>query len=118
MNDEKPDGSGTLLDSKVYMALEFVKPATGEAFVFIRQSLAVYHADGRISHEVLIKEGLFENLVNAFHGYVCKSAGIVTGLFEAPDAALQCASRLGLLYGQPVKVEGKQISMSLHEASR
>jgi len=115
MSKQAPSGNAALADAKpvICKAFEYVKPASGDEFVLVREYRTFYHLDGRVSREVLLKETPFENLVYAFDGSVRKSKGLLTGIFAAPEQAVECARKIDYVYGKPVEISGNQISMAI-----
>jgi len=97
----------------LYKAFEFAKPSSNEDYVLVREYRTLYYLDGRVSHEVVLMETPFEQLVKAFHGVVRKSGGLLTGLFDAPEQASACARRVDDLYNKVVEISGNQISMAI-----
>lgn len=97
----------------IYKAYEYAKISSDGEFFLVREYRTLYHLDGRVSHEVLLMETPFEQLVRAFDGDVRKSGGLLTGFFNAPGQASECARKIDDLYGKPVDISGNQISMAL-----
>jgi len=117
MSDTRPTAvtseAGQPMKPIVYKAFEFAKPSSGGDFVLVREYRTFYYLDGRVQHEVVLMETPFEQLVNAFHGVVRKSAGLLTGLFDAPEHASACARKVDDLYNKTVEIRGSQITMAI-----
>lgn len=110
MSDERPtEQSSNPGEPRAYEVLEFVKAAPGEDLVLTRQDRTIFHPDGRISQETQLLENLFEKLVPAFNGYVYKASGQLTGHFDGPERARDCARELAFHYNKAVEISGSRI---------
>ena len=96
----------------VYKAFEYVKPSPQEDYVLVREFRTLFYLDGRVVRETRVMETPFEQLVLAFDGFMRKSDGKLTGWFDAPEQARECARKIDYLYGKPVEVNGKQLTMA------
>ena len=60
MNKQQPSIAIPRLDEpakpKVYKAFEFAQASSGEDLVLVRESRTYFYLDGRISHEMLLRE--------------------------------------------------------------
>ena len=97
----------------VYKAFEYVKPSSDEDYVLVREYRTLYYLDGRVARETLLMEKPFEQLVRAFDGTMHKIDGLLTGWFNAPEQAQECARKIDFIYGKVVEVNGNQVSMDL-----
>ena len=97
----------------VYKAFEYVKPSSNEDYVLVREYRTLYYLDGRVVRETLLMESPFEQLVRAFDGTMHKIDGLLTGWFNAPEQAKECARKIDFIYGKAVEVNGNQLSMTL-----
>ena len=97
----------------IYKAFEYVKPSSHEDYVLVREYRTLYYLDGRVVRETLLMESPFEQVVRAFDGTMRKIDGLLTGLFNAPEQAQECARKIDYLYGKDVEVNGNQLSMAL-----
>jgi hypothetical protein len=97
----------------IYKAFEYVKPSSHEDYVLVREYRTLYYLDGRVTRETVLMESPFEQMVHAFDGTMRKIDGLLTGLFNAPEQAQECARKIDYLYGKAVEVNGNQLSMAL-----
>ncbi len=104
------------IEPRVYEVHEFINLKGGEELVRVRHSRTSYHGDGRISQEVLSREPLLEQMVRAFRGYVHKSAGMLTGFFESPELARECARAIAIHHNIEAEICGTQITVPLSSA--
>jgi hypothetical protein len=96
---------------RVYEVHEFINLKRGDGLVQVRHFRTSYHSDGRISQEVLSSEMLLEQMIRAFRGYVHKSAGTLTGFFDSPENARECARAIALHHDKKAEVCGTQITI-------
>ena len=106
-------GSEQSVKPIIYKAYEFARSAFNEDYVKVREYRTYYYPEGRVSHEVVLMETPFEQLVRAFDGDFRKVGKRLTGLFDAPDRAKECARKVDNLYGKPVEISGNQITLAV-----
>lgn len=92
---------------------EFVRFRPGDDLISIRRYRTTYHGDGRISRETPSTEAALERTILAFRGYVQQSDGALLGLFDAPEAAQECAEAIAVHHGQQAEVSGNQVIVAL-----
>ncbi len=97
----------------IYKSFEYVWAPAQDEYVLVREFRTLYYLDGRVERETLLVETPFEQLVNAFDGYMRKADGLLTGWFNGPEQAQECARKIDYLYGKAVEVTGNQLTMSL-----
>jgi len=97
----------------IYKAYEFAKPSLGQDFVLVREYRTLYYLDGRISHEVLLVEAPFVQLVETFNGQASKSGRLLNAFFNAPEPAKACARKIEDLYSLAVMIGGNHISKAV-----
>jgi len=98
---------------RIYEVQEFAQIQRGEELVTVRHLRTIYHPDGRISHERLSVEPLLEVMIRAFNGYVYRSAGVLTGFFNDPDEAKECAKIIIIYHDKQVEICGTQITIAV-----
>lgn len=97
-------GTGEPTKSRIYEVREFVRLKARDDLVPVRHFRTSYHPDGRISQEVLSTGTSLEQMIRAFDGYVFKSAETVTGVFDDPDDARECARVIALYHDKKVEL--------------
>jgi len=100
-------------EPRVYEVQEFVNLQRGQDLVRVRHVRTRYHADGRISQETLSTETLLEQMIRAFRGNVHQSAGTVTGFFDTPEQARECAQAIAHYHHKEPELCGTQIAIAL-----
>lgn len=72
----------------------------------IRNMTATAHAGGNQATEVLAMFTQIAQIIRASQGYVYESAGVLTGFFDDPNLARQCAELLKVRFGYSVELCG------------
>jgi len=103
----------TTEQSRCYEVREFVNLKRGEDWVQVRHFRTSYHLDGRISQEDLSIEPLLEQMIRAFRGYVHQSAGTLSGFFDSPELARECARAIAVYHKRDAEICGTQITIAL-----
>ena len=97
----------------VYKAYELAKPSSDDDFILVREYRTLYYLDGHVSHETVLMEEPFVQLVETFNGRVSKSGSLLSALFNAPEPAKACARKIEDLYSLAVIIGGNQISIAV-----
>lgn len=95
---------------KVY---ELIRLKPEGSLVPVKRYRTVYHENGRISREVFPLELLLKEIIWGFDGQIGDTGESLTGYFEQPELARECAQAIATHHGKNVELSGMEVRISL-----
>lgn len=92
---------------------EFIRFKPEGGLVPVKHYCTVYHKNGRTSREAFPVEPLLREIIRGFNGKVCATDGALTGYFEQPELAWECAQAINAHHGKNAEVSGTELTVSL-----
>ena len=105
--------STTTRQTRICEVHEFIRCAPNGGLLAVVHYRTVYHEDGRIRKEAIPAIALLPRIIRAFHGSPRESEGTLTGFFDDPKDATECAATIARHYGMTAEISGTQITFAI-----
>lgn len=112
MNIFKPPVEETR-QARSFEVHEFIRFKPEGGLVPVKHYRTVFHENGRISREAFPVEPLLREIIRGFDRQIADSGGALTGYFDQPERARECAQAIAAHHGRNVEVSGTEVKISL-----